>query len=140
MGAWGGALNKQKSPLGQLLGEAPATPEPDHAGVGPRGCGGKALTFLGVWDIHNHIVICTVNSETGKILDTKKKDIQRLHEISNAICRENGLSEMGKRVKEPDVKRKSSGNCKRSTTGIKKLSRRWKKGLRQVYEDRPPFP
>ncbi|MBX2987749.1 MAG: relaxase/mobilization nuclease domain-containing protein [Bdellovibrionaceae bacterium] len=53
--------------------------------------------------IHNHIVICTVNSETGKILDTKKKNIQRLHEISNAICRENGLSEMGKRVKEPDV-------------------------------------
>lgn len=53
--------------------------------------------------IHNHIVICTVNSDTGKILDTKKKNIQRLHEVSNAICRENGLSEMGKRVKEPDV-------------------------------------
>ncbi|MGE3680315.1 MAG: relaxase/mobilization nuclease domain-containing protein [Bdellovibrionales bacterium] len=53
--------------------------------------------------IHNHIVICTVNSETGKILDTKKKNIKRLHEISNEICRENGLSQMGKRVKEPDV-------------------------------------
>ncbi|MBX3041164.1 MAG: relaxase/mobilization nuclease domain-containing protein [Bdellovibrionaceae bacterium] len=53
--------------------------------------------------IHNHIVICTVNSETGKILDTKKKNIQRLHKVSNEICRENGLSEMGKRVKEPDV-------------------------------------
>lgn len=53
--------------------------------------------------IHNHIVICTVNSETGKILDTKKKNIQRLHQVSNGICRENGLSEMGKRVKEPDV-------------------------------------
>ncbi|MBX3032918.1 MAG: relaxase/mobilization nuclease domain-containing protein [Bdellovibrionaceae bacterium] len=53
--------------------------------------------------IHNHIVICTVNSETGKILPTKRKDIMRLHKISNEICRENGLSEMGRRVKEPDV-------------------------------------
>ena len=53
--------------------------------------------------IHNHIVICTVNSETGKILDTKKKNLMRLHQLSNEICRENGLSQMGRRVKEPDV-------------------------------------
>lgn len=53
--------------------------------------------------IHNHIVICTVNSETGKILPTKKEDIKRLHKVSNDICREYGLSEMPKRVKEPDV-------------------------------------
>lgn len=54
-------------------------------------------------NIHNHIVICTVNSETGKILDTKKKDLMRLHQISNEICRENGLSQMGRRVKDLDV-------------------------------------
>jgi len=53
--------------------------------------------------IHNHIIICTVNSETGKVLPTKKADVRRLHKISNEICRENGLSEMGKRVNEPDV-------------------------------------
>lgn len=53
--------------------------------------------------IHNHIILCTVNSDTGKMLQTKKADLKRLHKISNEICRENGLSEMGKRVKEPDV-------------------------------------
>lgn len=53
--------------------------------------------------IHNHIVICTVNSKTGDVLPTKKKDLKRLHQISNEICRENGLSEMKARVKQPDV-------------------------------------
>lgn len=53
--------------------------------------------------IHNHIVICTVNSKTGKVLPTRKEDLKRLHQMSNEICRENGLSEMKKRVKEPDV-------------------------------------
>lgn len=53
--------------------------------------------------IHNHIVICSVNSNTGKILQTRKGDLKRLHQVSNEICRENGLSEMKKRVKEPDV-------------------------------------
>ena len=48
-GFGGEALNKQKSPLGQLLGEAQAQPEPDHAGVGPRGCGGRMPSlFWGV--------------------------------------------------------------------------------------------
>lgn len=53
--------------------------------------------------IHNHIVICTVNSKTGSVLPTKKRDIMRLHQISNEICRENGLSEMKGRVNPPDV-------------------------------------
>jgi hypothetical protein len=42
--------------------------------------------------IHNHIVICSVNSETGKSLKNKKSEIRKLHEANNAIARENGFA------------------------------------------------
>ena len=54
--------------------------------------------------IHNHIVICSVHSETGKTLSPKKADIPRLHAINNEIARANGLSIMKPRVKELNAK------------------------------------
>jgi hypothetical protein len=41
---------------------------------------------------HNHIVICSVHSETGKALSRKKGDLKRLHEINNSIAKENGMA------------------------------------------------
>ncbi len=61
------------------------------------------ITHTNTEHIHNHIIICTVNFQNGKVLQTKKADLQRLHDISNTICRENGLSVMQKGVKEIDV-------------------------------------
>lgn len=49
---------------------------------------------------HNHIVICSAHSTTGKILDPRYKDIQRLHEINNDIAREKGFSQNRPRVKD----------------------------------------
>lgn len=49
--------------------------------------------------IHNHIVICSVNSETGKLLNNKRSELVKLHEANNAIARENGFA-----VLEPKVK------------------------------------
>ena len=44
--------------------------------------------------IHNHIVVSGLHSETGRYLKHDGPDITRLHDISNEICRERGLSEM----------------------------------------------
>lgn len=49
---------------------------------------------------HNHIVICSVHSETGKMLDPRRKDIQRLHGINNEIAKERGFSLNLPRVKD----------------------------------------
>ena len=42
--------------------------------------------------IHNHIVICSVNSETGQMFKNKKSELRKLHEANNSIARENGFS------------------------------------------------
>ncbi|MBX9766406.1 MAG: relaxase/mobilization nuclease domain-containing protein [Bdellovibrionales bacterium] len=54
--------------------------------------------------LHNHIVICSVHSETGKMLDPRFKDIARLHEVNNAIAKENGLSLNLPRAKNIEAK------------------------------------
>jgi Relaxase/Mobilisation nuclease domain len=53
--------------------------------------------------IHNHIVICSVNSETGKLLSNKRSELQRLHEVNNDIARENGFALNKPRVKSPEA-------------------------------------
>lgn len=53
--------------------------------------------------IHNHIVICSVNSETGKLLTNKRSELQRLHEVNNDIARENGFALNKPRVKSPEA-------------------------------------
>lgn len=48
--------------------------------------------------IHNHIVICSVHSESGKLLTNKRSELAKLHEANNAIARENGFSVIDARV------------------------------------------
>lgn len=55
-GFGGAALNKRKSPLGQLLGEALAKPESGHEGTGPRGCGGQKPSLF--WGVYIHALSC----------------------------------------------------------------------------------
>ena len=54
--------------------------------------------------IHNHITICSINSDTGKALARRKEDFKRLHEINNDIARENGLRLNLPRVEDPDAR------------------------------------
>jgi hypothetical protein len=53
--------------------------------------------------IHNHIVICSVNSENGKLLVNKRAELQKLHAANNDIARENGFAEMKPRVRSPEA-------------------------------------
>src|ERR1019366_9708240 len=54
--------------------------------------------------IHNHIVICSAHSETGKLLQNKKSTIKHLHEVNNTIARENGFGVLAKRVNDLEAK------------------------------------
>ena len=49
--------------------------------------------------IHNHIVISSVNSETGKLLNNKRSEFLKMREANNEIARENGLALNEKRDK-----------------------------------------
>ena len=42
--------------------------------------------------LHNHIIVNTVAFETGKRITNKKKHLYKLRNISDDVCRENGLS------------------------------------------------
>ena len=53
--------------------------------------------------IHNHIVICSVNSETGKLLVNKRSELKRLHDINNEIARENGFSQNKARARSREA-------------------------------------
>lgn len=50
--------------------------------------------------IHNHIVISSVNSETGKLLNNKRSEFLKMRETNNEIARENGFSVTEKKSKE----------------------------------------
>lgn len=54
--------------------------------------------------IHNHIVINTVNSETGKKIENKRALIFRLQDSSDRMCLEKGLSVITRGAKEPGAK------------------------------------
>ena len=49
---------------------------------------------------HNHIVINTVNSETGKKIENKRALIFRLQDSSDKFCKEYGLSVINREAKE----------------------------------------
>ena len=49
--------------------------------------------------IHNHITICSVNSETGQLLKNKRSELAKLHEANNAIALENGFTVLKPKVK-----------------------------------------
>ena len=54
--------------------------------------------------IHNHIVISSVHSETGKLLKNKHSEIYKLHEANNAIARENGFAVFEKKDRSQETK------------------------------------
>ena len=54
--------------------------------------------------VHNHIVICAINSETGKGLVHTRKELKTLHDMSNKLARENGMREMQKRTNDLEAK------------------------------------
>lgn len=54
--------------------------------------------------IHNHVVINTVNFETGKKFHQSKKDLEEIKKISNKLCLEYGLSIPKAKSKIDDIK------------------------------------
>jgi Relaxase/Mobilisation nuclease domain len=49
---------------------------------------------------HNHIIVNTVNSQTGKKIENKRALIQRLQDSSDGLCKEKGLSVINRESKE----------------------------------------
>jgi hypothetical protein len=49
---------------------------------------------------HNHIIVNSVHKETGQRITNKKKHLYKLREISDQVCRENGLSVIDGDAKE----------------------------------------
>lgn len=54
--------------------------------------------------IHNHIVLNTVNFETGLKFHQSKQDLQKIKDYSNQICKEYGLSVIEHKSKVKDIK------------------------------------
>lgn len=54
--------------------------------------------------IHNHVVICAVNSESGKRLENKKALVFKARDINDEIARENGLSTLAPSIKAQEAK------------------------------------
>lgn len=54
--------------------------------------------------IHNHIVLNTVNFETGLKFHQSKQDLQKIKELSNKICKEYGLTITEQKSKVADIK------------------------------------
>lgn len=69
--------------------------------------------------IHNHIVVNTVNLDTWKRIESKRRHLYELRERSDKICKENGLSVIDQAAKErraqlPDKVRQMERFGKRS--------------------------
>lgn len=54
--------------------------------------------------IHNHIVLNTVNFETGLKFHQSKNDLQKIKDLSNKICKEYGLTVTEQKSKVSDIK------------------------------------
>lgn len=54
--------------------------------------------------IHNHILINTVNFETGMKFHQSKQDLQKIKEFSNMLCKEYGLTVTEQKSKVSDIK------------------------------------
>ena len=48
-------------------------------------------THLNTGNVHNHFVVNSVSSRTGRKYENHKRDHQRLREVSDELCREHGL-------------------------------------------------
>ena len=76
--------------------------------------------------IHNHVVICSVHSETGKLLENKKSLIFKTREINDNIARENGLS-----VLAPSIKSREEKLPERAKAMVAHGKRSWRYDLLQ---------
>lgn len=54
--------------------------------------------------IHNHLLLNTVNFETGLKFHQSKQDLQAIKDLSNKICREYGLTVTEEKSKVSDIK------------------------------------
>lgn len=54
--------------------------------------------------IHNHLVINSVNFENGKKINLSKKDLEKIKEYSNKLCKEKDLSVIETKSKVKDFK------------------------------------
>lgn len=54
--------------------------------------------------IHNHIVLNTVNFETGLKFHQSRQDLQKIKELSNRICKEYGLTVTEEKSKVSDIR------------------------------------
>lgn len=54
--------------------------------------------------IHNHIVLNTVNFETGLKFHQSRQDLQKIKELSNRICKEYGLTVAEEKSKVSDIR------------------------------------
>lgn len=54
--------------------------------------------------VHNHIVVNIVNSDSGRKIENKRRLIYQLQDHSDAICKENGLSIIDREAKERRAK------------------------------------
>lgn len=62
------------------------------------------VTHTGTENIHNHIVVNTMNLDTGKKIDPKYKHLHRLRDLSDEIIAEKGLSIVNSQAKEREAK------------------------------------
>jgi hypothetical protein len=79
--------------------------------------------------IHNHIVICSVHSETGKLLKHDEDDLDRMHAINNEIARSRGLSQI-----EPGINRIFKKLTKEAREEVKGEKQTWILDLAQKAE------
>lgn len=61
-------------------------------------------THIDKQHIHNHIVLNTVNFETGLKFHQSKNDLQKIKDLSNKICKEYGLTVTEQKSKVSDIK------------------------------------
>lgn len=60
-------------------------------------------------NLHNHIVINSVNAETGEKLHLSKNDIEDIHEKCNEICKEHGLRTLDESKEIKDQREREQG-------------------------------
>lgn len=72
--------------------------------------------------IHNHFVINSVNYKTGKKIQFSEKDLKKIKEISNELCKEYGISVIKEKAKVDDIKINELNARKKGNSWKEKLS------------------
>ena len=80
-------------------------------------------THMDAGHIHTHFVIDTINKETGKAWHSSKKDVQRLKDYSDELCRKYNLSVCERPEKKTVYKKKDE-------LEVTQQGRSWKEEIR----------